>query len=73
MNMKRIFIWESVDPISGSWHSGGGLAIIADDLAAARAMLEYPDCTAHAEPSDFEAAIEATEDKMFVFPDAGCC
>ena len=73
MNMKRLFIWESVDPVSHNYHDAGGLAIIADDLAAARAMLEFPDCDAHNEPPVFEAAIEASEDRMFVFPNAGCC
>lgn len=68
-----IFIWEQVDRVSGSYHDGGGMAIIATDLNSARSMIDRPDCEAHTKPPDFTAEIQADSPRIWVFPDAGCC
>ena len=30
---KRVYIWESVDPVSSAWHSDGGLVVVCEDGA----------------------------------------
>ena len=30
---KRVYIWESVDPVSNMWHSDGGLMVVCEDGA----------------------------------------
>ena len=30
---KRVYIWESVEPVSSAWHAGGGLVVVCEDGA----------------------------------------
>ena len=30
---KRVYIWESVNPVSSAWHSDGGLVVVCEDGA----------------------------------------
>ena len=30
---KRVYIWEWVEPVSSSWHTGGGLMVVCEDGA----------------------------------------
>ena len=30
---KRVYIWESVEPVSGAFHPGGGLVVVCEDGA----------------------------------------
>lgn len=34
----KIFVWENVDPITTSWHSGGSVLVAAPDVEAARTL-----------------------------------
>lgn len=73
----NIYIIEIVEQASSGYHSGGGLAVIAEDKAAAQALLdaeEYVEVT----EAEWEGAISYPlkgkhEERVFVFPDAGCC
>ena len=38
LSAKRVYIWEKVEPVSNDYHNNGGLVIVADSLAAARAL-----------------------------------
>jgi hypothetical protein len=74
----KIFIWNSVECLTDNKHNGGGCAVVANDLEAARAaLLETPGvlycCDALYDAPDWEADVESDEIKVFIFPDAGCC
>lgn len=74
----KIFIFESVEQVSGNWHKNGGLAIIAEDEAAAKKLIEsdsyiYPSDEEWDNVEIFELKDENTKPKYWVFPDAGCC
>lgn len=73
VKVKRIFIWERVGELTDNYHDSGGVAIIAADLAAARRLLPRSECEAHTKPPTFESEIASDEDRIFEFPDAGCC
>jgi len=71
----KLFLWERLADVSSNWHTGGGLVVVAKDLDAAIALArqdEYIKVTQEDKP-DFECNTDATEEKVFVFPDAGCC
>ena len=67
----KIFIWERCDNVTYNWHHEGGLAIVAATLERARELSENADACRI--PPDFEANVDATEEKVFIFPDKGCC
>lgn len=76
--MMKLFIWEDIDGITDMWHDGGGLVIVAEDLADALAQW-----TARSEiggtrdvlpePDQVYELTGESERKVFVFPNAGCC
>lgn len=75
--MKSMFVWEYSDKVTDNYHSGGGVLAIADDIVEARRLcaeggIEADSPFFNKEP-DYSALIDAVEDKVFVFPDAGCC
>lgn len=71
----KLFIWEYVYDLTDNWHKEGGLAVIAKDLDSARKIIEgkAPNCSALNEQADFTTSVEEGEEKIFIFPDAGCC
>ena len=74
--MKKMFVWENVDGLTGNYHDGGGTVVIADNLDAARKLLEKQTgkgCSAMKDEPDYSASVGSDEDKVFIFPDAGCC
>ena len=74
--MKMLFVWESVEQVSYSYHDGGGVTIIADNLEAARELVKkmVPSGSGvFTEKPDFTASVVTESDKVFIFPDAGCC
>ncbi len=75
--MKSLFVWESVSGLTEQYHDGGGVLVIAGSLELARELLakSVPDpkaCDALTDPPDFTAPVVA-EDRVTIFPDAGCC
>lgn len=71
----KIFIWNRVNHATDSYHHEGGVAVISLSLEEARRLLEKkaPKCGALIEPPDFHSDIITSEQKVFIFPDAGCC
>jgi hypothetical protein len=74
----RAYVWTSADPVTDNWHSDGGLLIVAESLAKARAAWsEHVDGrldseAAVSEKPDHSWPIEAPP-TVLVFPDSGCC
>jgi hypothetical protein len=73
-----IFILEYVSQLTGRYHSGGGLVIVAEGLLEAQKMIldSWPDC--QPENEEWESAIvyptsPDAKPHVYVFPDAGCC
>jgi hypothetical protein len=77
----KIFIWENVSHVSDSYHGGGGVAVVAATLERARELLPSPKpygedvkrCEAHDVAPTATYETTASEERVFVFPDAGCC
>ena len=74
----RMFVWEYVNRITCNWHDGGGVLVIAGDLDRARELLltqggVYDDSDVLTLDPDFSASVETQDEKVFIFPDAGCC
>jgi hypothetical protein len=72
----KIFVWVFVDKLTDNWHSGGGLVVVAEDEAAARASLlvdNAVDLSADKAPDHVYELAGVAEPKFFIFPDAGCC
>ena len=75
----KLFIWESVDNITGSYHNGGGVAVCAATLERARELVprEADDdsgkCADIPEPSHIYDLSGEYDEKAWIFPDAGCC
>ena len=70
----KMFVWENVGNLTGNYHDGGGVVVIAADLEDARKQIKgacEKGCTALKDAPDFTANVEADEGKCFVFPDAG--
>lgn len=74
----KVFVWQYVDGVSQSYHDGGGTVVFAKDLQRARELLQeaggvQKNCGAFKEEPDYEASVYGQEEKVFIFPDAGCC
>lgn len=74
----KMFIIQSCSQLTDSYHSGGGIAIIASDIDDAKKLVFGVDCI---EISDdewksaevFELADKNTPTNFWIFPNAGCC
>ena len=52
---KRVYIWESVGPVSGSWHDDGGLVVVCEDWAVEETIRKhYGDILADPEISQLD-------------------
>ncbi len=75
--MMKLFIWNSVDQVSSSYHDGGGLLVAARSLDEAREKVKEnlsQGCGALKDEPDHIVDIVNSESDLFcVFPDAGCC
>lgn len=73
----RIFIFEGVDEVSGHYHSDGGLVIIAEDEARVKELVAEDEYIKLTEADWFDVisyqVSDDAQEKVFVFPDAGCC
>lgn len=71
----KIFIFEDVEKCSDNYHEGGGVVVIADDEDRARDVANsIHGC--HIQPDEKPVAsydVATDEEKVFIFPDAGCC
>ena len=72
-----IYIWECIENVSSRYHPEGGLAVVAEDQDAARAMIA---ATKNIEVTEREwervivlPIAGEIEHRIISFPDAGCC
>ena len=80
--MKKLYIYESIDSITGCWHSDGGLVIVTggDPVDAwAEDVRKLPKSEREGlrrdlpEPDRVIPVGDGEADAVYVFPDAGCC
>jgi hypothetical protein len=73
--MKTMFVWEYVSGLTNNYHDGGGCLVIADSMEAARSLLISSGAKSGLVGicPDYTASVDAIEDKVIIFPDAGCC
>lgn len=77
-SQMQIFIFESISQVSGNYHSGGGLVIIAESKEKAIELIAtdkdiQPDEKEWEEVETYKLADTDIKPKYFVMPDAGCC
>ena len=75
----KVFIWKNIKKLTDNYHSDGGLVIVAETLQRAIELAEargvefskgdYDELT----PSNVYNTDDSAEEKVFIFPDAGCC
>ena len=54
---KRVYIWESVEPVSSAWHAGGGLMVVCEDGAFEETIRKhYGDILADPEISSWDSS-----------------
>lgn len=72
----KVFIWNNINELTDNYHSDGGLVVVAKDLERAHELarnegVEFAEDelapTIEYNTDDF------VEEKVFIFPDAGCC
>lgn len=75
-----IFIFQDIrEGLTDNWHSGGGAAVIAESHQRAKELLsskaddlsveDIPECVG----SFALFALEGANEKVYIFPDKGCC
>ncbi len=74
----RMFVWEDECGVSDRYHDTGGVLVIANDLNRTRELLKNEDgvskdSTVFTKEPDFSTSVGTTKEKVFIFPDAGCC
>lgn len=78
----KLYLYTNADsPVSGAYHSGGGVVVITDGDPDQVWLDTYPEERVEywddkPEPlgaPDFVCETDSTEERVFVFPDAGCC
>lgn len=70
----KMFIWKYIDQVSGAYHSGGGLLVVAEDESSARLAANSHSCVSlpDNEPADYVYDVTGPA-LVLTFPDAGCC
>lgn len=69
-----VFIWERIQHCSDHYHEEGGVVVFAKDEARAIELATLEGCEFKVyEKPDYAVQIESEEEKVFIFPDAGCC
>jgi hypothetical protein len=74
MNMN-VYIWQYVKQCSTSYHSGGGVVVIAETLEDAVALANSQDgCVISPdELPDEVRPCQGGNKAIYIMPDAGCC
>lgn len=77
MFQLNIYIWERVDKVSDRYHEAGGVIVIANDSDRARELAKDNGVVLTQDKKDknpdHAMKIEAINEQIIVFPDAGCC
>jgi hypothetical protein len=72
----KMFIWMSAEMVSSRYHSDGGLMVIASTEERARELANGTEDVVVSPGNTVDHVYEllgAPEEKVLVFPDAGCC
>lgn len=73
----KVFIWEYIENLTDSWHSGGGLVIVAEQAPATYESVNEWNGRSHTinlpEPDHTYELAGDVAPQEFVFPDSGCC
>jgi hypothetical protein len=78
----KIYIWTYLEGVTNNYHDGGGVVIITnrdpqevwDDCREKPRADFWGDCPELELPeADIVYTVDATEEKIIVFPDTGCC
>lgn len=73
----KVFIWDYVGKLTENYHPEGGLVVIADNEQDARiiAMEQGVVFSDDEKPEVYKLDDEhlGSKDKIFIFPNAGCC
>ena len=71
--MSKVFIWNNIDNLTDRYHSEGGLVVIADNLQDAGILAMEKGVRFNDETPTVYELKDTVEDKVYIFPDAGCC
>lgn len=74
----KMFIWEYLGGLTGNYHDGGGVLVVAETQDRAVELIKLHNSELVVEFGDNPEAdliyeVEANEEKIMIFPDAGCC
>lgn len=72
----KAYLWHGIESVSDNYHERGSVLIEASSIERARELAVIPEFVpmkgVEREPDRiFES--DSTEEKVWVFPDAGCC
>lgn len=76
INNMNVYIFEHIDKLTQNYHNEGGLVIIAKDKKSAKKLINtntHIEVTAKEWENVIIYSVNATEEKLYIFPDAGCC
>lgn len=71
----KVFVWERIDQATCAYHPEGGLVVFAETEERARELAdkEYGCKLSAEELPDEVRSVEDGPERVFIFPDAGCC
>lgn len=74
VNKMKIFIWQTIDKCTSNYHPEGGVVVVAENLERAKELaLGSGAEIKEDEKPDAVYDVAQAEEKVFIFPDAGCC
>lgn len=83
----KAFLWHDISRVSGSWHQNGSVLIQAETLERARELATYVESSGYGEnrktkiekmdienePDAIFECLSPADERIWVFPNAGCC
>jgi hypothetical protein len=70
----KVFVWERVEKCTDSYHPEGGVVVFANDEERARDLAKVEYCRiGYNEKPDYVRTVYGEGERVFLFPDAGCC
>lgn len=73
MKQFYLFVWSDVANCSNSYHSGGGVVVIASDQKRAIELAAMEGAFIADDELPEVYIVESVVEKVYIFPDAGCC
>lgn len=76
----KAFVFEDLDCVSDSYHSEGGLFIVAESIEKAKELVKQDDSILISDKEwddvityNLDTRIKSYSERVIVFPNAGCC